>query len=62
MKYYDVLFMADHFVLVTTVEIPTFAQEVEIEHEAIERIASEYGVDFANTLTECSKISIQDNN
>ena len=58
MKYYDILFAADHFVLVTTVEIITPAEEEEIEHQALERMASEYGADFANTLKKYSRLSI----
>jgi hypothetical protein len=58
MKQYDVLFLADHFVLVTTVEMAGPAQEEEIEEQALERMASEYGADFANILKECSKVSI----
>ena len=58
MKYYDILFAADHFVLVTTVEMVAPAKEEEVEHQALERMASEYGVDFANTLKEYSRLSI----
>lgn len=58
MKNYDVLFLADHFVLVTTVEMAAPAQEEEIEHEALERMASEYGADFANILKECGRVSV----
>jgi len=58
MKYYDILFAADHFVLVTTVEMVAPAEEEEIEHQALERMASEYGADFANTLKEYSRLSI----
>lgn len=50
---YDVLFLADHFVLVTTVEMTAPASEGEIEDEALERMASIYGVDLANTLKDC---------
>jgi hypothetical protein len=53
MKKYDILFLADHFVLVTTVEITGPASEGDIEDEALERLASEYGVEFANTLKDC---------
>jgi hypothetical protein len=58
MKQYDVLFLADHFVLVTTVEMVGPAQEEEIEEQALERMASEYGADFANILKECGKVSV----
>jgi hypothetical protein len=50
---YDVLFLADHFVLVTTVEMTALTSEGEIEDEALERLASIYGVDLANTLKDC---------
>lgn len=53
MKKYDILFLADHFVLVTTVEMIRPASEGDIEDEALERMASIYGADFANTLKEC---------
>jgi hypothetical protein len=58
MKNYDVLFLADHFVLVTTVEMTAPASEEQVEHEALERMASEYGADFANILKECSRVSV----
>jgi uncharacterized membrane protein (UPF0127 family) len=58
MKNYDILFLADHFVLVTTVEMATPASEEQIEQEALERMASEYGADFANILKECSRVSV----
>ena len=58
MKQYDVLFLANHFVLVTTVEMAGPTQEEEIEEQALERMASEYGADFANILKECSRVSI----
>jgi hypothetical protein len=58
MKQYDILFLADHFVLVTTVEMTAPASEGDIEDEALERMASEYGADFANILKECSRVSI----
>lgn len=58
MKQYDILFMADHFVLVTTVEMAGPAQEEEVEEQALERMASEYGADFANILKECSRVSV----
>jgi hypothetical protein len=58
MKNYDILFLADHFVLVTTVEMTGPAQEEKIEEQALERMASEYGADFANILKECSKVSV----
>jgi hypothetical protein len=58
MKQYDILFMADHFVLVTTVEMPAPASEEQVELEALERMATEYGADFANILKGCSKVSV----
>jgi hypothetical protein len=58
MKNYDVLFLADHFVLVTTVEMTAPASEEQVEHEALERMASEYGADFANILKECGRVSV----
>jgi hypothetical protein len=58
MKNYDVLFLADHFVLVTTVEMTAPASEEQVEHEALERMASEYGANFANILKECGRVSV----
>jgi dihydroorotase len=58
MKQYDVLFLANHFVLVTTVEMAAPATEEQVELEALERMASEYGADFANILKECSRVSV----
>jgi hypothetical protein len=58
MKHYDILFLADHFVLVTTVEMTGPATEEQIELEALERMATEYGADFANILKGCSKVSV----
>lgn len=58
MKNYDILFLANHFVLVTTIEMAAPAQEEEIEEQALERMASEYGADFANILKECSRVSV----
>jgi hypothetical protein len=53
MKQYDILFLADHFVLVTTVEMAGPSSEGDIEDEAVERMATVYGVDFANVLKDC---------
>jgi dihydroorotase len=58
MKHYDILFLANHFVLVTTVEMTAPATEEQVELEALERMASEYGADFANILKECSRVSV----
>ena len=58
MKHYDILFLADHFVLVTTVEMAAPATEEQVELEALERMATEYSADFANILKECSKVSV----
>lgn len=58
MKHYDILFLANHFVLVTTVEMAAPATEEQVELEALERMATEYGADFANILKECSKVSV----
>jgi hypothetical protein len=58
MKHYDILFLANHFVLVTTVEMAAPATEEQVELEALERMATEYGADFANILKECSRVSV----
>jgi hypothetical protein len=45
----DVLFAADHFIMVTTIETQYSPDSRDIEKAAWERLADEYGVDWVNT-------------
>jgi hypothetical protein len=44
----DVIFAADHFVMVTTIESNTDMDMRGAEYAAWERLADEYGVDWVN--------------
>jgi hypothetical protein len=45
----DVIFAADHFVMVTTIESDNDMDMRSAEHAAWERLVDEYGVDWVNT-------------
>ena len=45
----DVLFAADHFIMVTTIETQYSPDSRDIEKAAWERLADEYGVEWVNT-------------
>jgi hypothetical protein len=45
----DVIFAADHFVMVTTIESNTDMNIYGAEYAAWERLADEYGVDWVNS-------------
>ena len=56
----DVLFMADHFVLVTTVETDYSPDTRDIEKAALKRLADEYGDEFVAMLKSATKrVSIE---
>ena len=56
----DVLFMADHFVLVTTVETDYSPDNRDIEKAALKRLADEYGDEFVAMLKSATKrVSIE---
>jgi hypothetical protein len=56
----DVLFMADHFVLVTTVETEYSPDSRDVEKAALKRLADEYGDEFVDTLKSATKrVSIE---
>lgn len=56
----DVLFMADHFVLVTTVETDYSPDNRDIEKAALKRLADEYGDEFVAMLKLATKrVSIE---
>jgi len=44
----DVLFAAEHFIMVTTVETNYSPDQRDVENAAWERLADEYGVDWVN--------------
>ena len=45
----DVLFAADHFIMVTTIETQFSPDSRDVEQAAWERLADEYGVEWVNT-------------
>ena len=45
----DVLFVADHFIMVTTIETNETADQHDIENAAWDRLSAEYGADWADT-------------
>lgn len=45
----DVIFAADHFVMVTTIESNYDMDMRSAEHAAWERLVDEYGVDWVNS-------------
>jgi hypothetical protein len=56
----DVLFMADHFVLVTTVETDYSPDNRDIEKAALKRLADEYSDEFVAMLKSATKrVSIE---
>lgn len=60
MKNYDVLFMHDHFVLVTTVTMLPADDKRDIEKVAIKRLADEYGDEFAGVIKTAKQVSIEE--
>jgi division protein CdvB (Snf7/Vps24/ESCRT-III family) len=59
MTNYDVLFMHDHFVLVTTIIIDETDDEEAIELAALKRLADEYGNDFAEIIKSSKQVTIE---
>jgi len=59
MTNYDVLFMHNHFVLVTTVIIEETDNEETIELAALKRLADEYGNDFAEIIKSSKQVTIE---
>lgn len=56
----DVLFVADHFILVTTVEVIYSPDQRDVENAAWDRLSAEYGVDWvAATRQFINKVSIE---
>jgi len=56
----DVLFAADHFIMVTTIETIFSPDSRDVEAAAWERLADEYGVDWVNmTKPFIKQVSIE---
>jgi len=56
----DVLFIADHFVMVTTVETDYSPDQRDVEREAWNRLSAEYGIDWvAMTQRYINNVSIE---
>lgn len=56
----DVLFAADHFIMVTTIETPFSPDQRDVEQAAWERLADEYGVEWVNmTKPFIKQVSIE---
>lgn len=59
MTNYDVLFMHDHFVLVTTIIIDETDDEEAIELAALKRLADEYGDEFMEIIKSSKQVTIE---
>jgi hypothetical protein len=56
----DVLFMADHFIMVTTIETDETTEQDKIENVAWDRLSAEYGLDWADATRKfINKVSIE---
>ena len=51
----DVLFMADHFVMVTTIETVYSPDTRDIERAAWDRLGAEYGIDWVGMTKQFIK-------
>lgn len=61
MRTYDVLFMADHFVMVTTIQMNPVIDKRDIEDVAWKRLTDEYGQVWADaTKSFVNHVSIED--
>ena len=59
MANYDVLFMHNHFVLVTTIIMDKTDDEESIELAALKRLADEYGNEFMEIIKSSKQVSIE---
>jgi division protein CdvB (Snf7/Vps24/ESCRT-III family) len=59
MTNYDVLFMHNHFVLVTTVVMDETDDQESIELAALKRLADEYGDDFMEIIKSSKQVTIE---
>lgn len=56
----DVLFIADHFIMVTTVETNYSPDQSDIEREAWNRLIAEYGINWVSmTQRYINNVSIE---
>lgn len=56
----DVLFVADHFIMVTTVEVVYSPDQRDIEKAAWDRLSAEYGIDWVGMTKQFIKtVSIE---
>ena len=56
----DVLFMADHFVMVTTIETTYSPDSRDVEKVAWDRLSAEYGIDWVGMTKQFIKqVSIE---
>lgn len=56
----DVLFIANHFVMVTTIEMDDTLDQREVEKAAWDRLGAEYGIDWAAATRQFIKnVSIE---
>jgi division protein CdvB (Snf7/Vps24/ESCRT-III family) len=60
MTNYDVLFMHNHFVLVTTVIMDEESDNESVELAALKRLADEYGDDFAEIVKSSKQVTIEE--
>ena len=60
MTNYDVLFMHNHFVLVTTIIMDKTDDEESIELAALKRLADEYGDDFSAIVKSSKQVTIEE--
>lgn len=60
MTTYDVLFMHNQFVLVTTVTMFETPDKRDIEKVAIDKLADEYGQDFADIVQSSKQVTIEE--
>ena len=59
MNTYDVLFMHNHFVLVTTVIMDETDDQEAIEQAALKRLADEYGNEFMEIVKSSKQVTIE---
>ena len=56
----DVLFAADHFIMVTTVEVDYSPDQRDVEKAAWDRLGAEYGIDWVGMTKQFIKqVSIE---
>ena len=56
----DVLFMADHFIMVTTVQTDYSPDIRDVEKAAWDRLSAEYGIDWVGMTRQfINKVSIE---